>query len=464
MKKVLVVNPPSRDVSINRDMAGGLGYSAGEGVVLPPLDLLNMATTLSKKKYQVIFNDSVAQKSTNEEVYKIIENNKVEVVIGNLSLPTIDEDMEFYAGMRRRFKKLVIYAKTGISYQIILEKFLKKTNINGIIFSEVDLSIADYIEGRNNSGMVYRKGRRVVYKEKESVNLVDLDGLPIPNRALVDINLYRYGLIPGKVTTIQTSRGCPYPCGYYCPYPLVQGKLWRKMSPKRVILEIESIVKLGIKNILFRDATFTLDMGRANEICELLIKKKIKVKWWCETRINVLDEKLLMIMKKSGCLGINVGVETMDKDLIGSEGKPGVELEDVIRIRTLARKIGIKLHFLMIIGLPNDNVDGLYSTYRYLVKLHPDSAGFSIITPYPGTPMFAEAQKEGLIENFNWNNFRGDVSNMKTKYMSKNELVMGRFLLGLSQFSIRKGGLVEMVGLLVVELVFQLWKLLKRKY
>jgi radical SAM superfamily enzyme YgiQ (UPF0313 family) len=445
-------------------MAGGLGYSAGPGVVLPPLDLLNIVTTLKTKGHHVDFVDAVAEKVGVKKIFKKIKKNNIEVVIGNLSVPTIDEDIEFYKLLRKKFKKLKILAKTGINFEQILKLVMESTLIDGIIFTEVDLNIEEYIDEKNHNGMAYWSGKKVEISKDVTKRLDNLDVLPIPERQAGKLELYRYGLIPGKITTIQTSRGCPYPCGYYCPYPMVQGKMWRKMSPERVVKEIKSIVKLGINNILFRDATFTLDMPRAEKICQLIVKSKIKINWWCETRINVLNEELLRSMKKSGCKGINVGVETMDEKLILSEGKPGVSLKDVIRIRMAAKKIGIKLHFLMIVGLPNDNVEGLFTTFKYLVKLHPESAGFSLITPYPGTPMFDQAIKEHLIESFNWNDFRGDVSNMRTKYMSRKELELGRFLLMVSEYLIKKGGYIEKFGLSIIKIIFVIWSKIKRKY
>ena len=142
------------------------------------------------------------------------------------------------------------------------------------------------------------------------------------------------------------------------------------MSARRIVEEMEDIKRRGITNILFRDATFTLGMERTSEMCDLLIKKKLNMVWWCETRINVLSPDLLKLMKRAGCLGINVGVETLNAELILSEGKPGVTLPDVIRLRKEAKKIGMKLHFLMIVGLPNDNLDGLYGSLKYLLKPH----------------------------------------------------------------------------------------------
>lgn len=461
--KILIVNPPSIDKNINRDMAGGLGYSAGDGVVLAPLDLLNIATTL-KENNRIIFVDAVAERIDDINYFlNIIREKSIEAIVGNLSLPTIDEDIDFYKKIKEKNKSLKIIIKTGINYIDILKNVITQTKADKVIFTECDLNIGNYIEGTEKQGSVeIKNGRLKIYPANKPI-LDNLDKLPIPARELTKIKLYKYLLLPGTVTTMQTSRGCPYPCGYYCPYPLVQGTRWRNMSAQRVVSEMVMIKKLGINNILFRDATFTLDMNRAKDICNLIIRKKLNINWWCETRINVLDENLIKMMKKAGCKGINVGVETMSENLIFSQGKPGVTINDVIRIRKAAKKNGLRLHFLMIVGLPNDDVSGLYDTFKYLVKLKPESAGFSVITPYPGTKMFDQAVEEGLLKNFDWKKFKGNISNMKTKNLSQKEIEFGRWLLMASNNLLKRNYLIKNLGLNIVSIIFMVWKIVKKE-
>ncbi len=444
MKRVFLVNPPTRKAGINRDMAGGLGFSAGDGVVLPPLDLLNIGTTLIDKGYKVEFVDAISEKVKESEIMARIVGSWA--VIGLLSLPTLDEDCKFYRRVKQKNKGVKVIIKTGINYAELIKKIKELSLADEVVYQESDLDIESYLLGR----------------KIEHELLMSLDKIPIPKRELGRLEGYKYVLLPGVVTTMQTSRGCPFPCGYYCPYPLVQGKNWRAMTPQRVIREIDEIKNLGINNILFRDATFTFDMKRAAEICRMIISKKIKIRWWCETRINVLSIELLKLMKKAGCEGINVGVETMDNELIESEGKPGVTIDDVIRIRKATKRIGIKLHFLMIVGLPNESVASIRKTFDYLVALRPESVGVTSITPYPGTEMFVEAKRKGLIKNFDWNRFDGVKSNMRTMYLSVGEIEFGRKLLLGTAFFNRKGVIVRKIGLGVIAVVLVLWEWIKK--
>ena len=464
MKKILVINTPSRDKTINRDMAGGLGFSGGEGVVLPPLDLLILATTLKKNRWKVKFVDGVAEQIDDFDYYvKLIDKEKFDFVLGNLSLPTLDDDCRFYRKLKDRFKQIKIILKTGINYKEILTRAIKSSGVNLIIFCECDLNIAKYLVDKERAGSIYVEEGKVVMKLQTKVLIDDLDTLPMPDRDLSEKSVYKYSLLAGVSTTMQTSRGCPYPCGYYCPYPLVQGTRWRHMSAGRIVAEMEDIKRRGINNILFRDATFTLGMERTREMCELLIKKKLNMVWWCETRINVLNADLLKLMKAAGCVGINVGVETLNAELILSEGKPGVSLPDVIKLRKEAKKCGMKLHFLMIVGLPNDNLEGLYGSLKYLLQLQPESLGVTSITPYPGTKLFDDAKAKGMISNFDWNNFNGGNSNMKTKYLGVAEIEFARKLIMAGVLFNGKSGLVKTLGVALVKGVFEGWMFIKNK-
>jgi len=277
---------------------------------------------------------------------------------------------------------------------------------------------------------------------------------------LLKNSFYHYPLLGKNCTIMQTSRGCPFPCAYYCPYPLVQGREWRAMSPERVYKELADIVrKHKIDKVLFRDATFTLDRRRTIEICQKIIRGKLKFSWWCETRINCLDEELLKIMKKAGCKGINIGVETGDSKIMEIQGKPGVSLAQLGEIKKAADKTGIKLHFLLLIGLPKETRRSLYQTFKLIRKLKPYSLGVTVVTPYPGTPLWDEAKKKGWIETKDWSVYSGNLPAMHTDNLKSWEIKLVQKLIQGESFLLKKG-LWGKTGLLIEQLLFKIWSFL----
>ncbi len=424
--KVLLINSPSGNKSITRDMAGGLGLSSGETVVLPPLELAYMAATLLNKGHEAKIVDSDIYNYSNSDIYQIVKEYSPDTVIATVSLPTIYNDCSFINEIRKHSKALVI-TKTGITYPPILKEILEKSQADLCIYGESDINILEIIKREDKKGTAYINNREFIVEEKNFIE--DLNKLPLPARNLLDNEKYKYVLLGDKVTIMQTSRGCPFPCSYYCAYPMVQGKTWRSRNPEHVLQEIEDIVNnYKINKILFRDATFTFNKSRVDEICEQIIKKNLQIEWWCETRVDCLNEELMCKMKKAGCKGMNIGVETGDSEIMQKQAKIGLTLEKLKKIRDLAKKIGLKLHFLLMVGLPDETKKSLYDTYILISKLNPESIGMCIITPYPGTPLYMEAKEKGWIETEDWARFGGSTPIMHTDNLKSQDLLKAREL------------------------------------
>lgn len=452
--KIILLNTPLIGTRITRDMAGGFGFDAGKETILPPLDLAILAAKLRQGKNTVLIIDSGVDNLNAEEIIQKIINFGADVVIATVSLPSLVNDTQFLKNLKAVFSGKVI-AKTSINFKPILKEILRRSKADLCLFGEVDLNINEIVAGQDFAGSAYLKNNKLIINPIKPIE--NLDQIPLPARDLLKNRNYSYPLLGNNCTEMQTSRGCPFPCAYYCPYPLVQGRKWRAQSPKRVLDELrEVILKYQIDKVLFRDATFTLDRARTVKICEGIIQNKLKFSWWCETRINCLDEELLMLMKKTGCRGINIGVETGDVELMKSKAKPGVDIEQLRKINELAKKLGIKLHFLLLIGLPGDARKSLYKTFKMVRRLKPSSLGATIVTPYPGTPLYEEAQKKKWIESEDWSKYQGNLPTMHTDNLSPSEMVLARKMIQGELFLLEKG-FPGNLGLWAENLFFKIW-------
>jgi radical SAM superfamily enzyme YgiQ (UPF0313 family) len=458
--KVLLLNPPLAGEKITRDMAGGLGFDATRQTLLPPLDLAILAATLRKSKNQVKIIDPEIEGIRGKKVIEEILAWKPEVIIASVSLPSLKNDTQFISQLKSVFKGKVI-AKTAITYQPLLKQILKQSRADFCLFGEADLEIAKIITGQSKRGLAYLQGKKLLIHPPKLIE--DLDQLPLPARDLLLNRAYRYPLLGQNCTIIQTSRGCPFPCAYYCPYPLVQGRRWRAMSPPRVYQELVGIVRKDkIKKVLFRDATFTLDRERTIKICQKIIKNKLKFSWWCETRVNCLDEALLKLMKKAGCQGINIGVETGDPKVMEIQGKPGVSLTQLKQIKKAADRTGIKLHFLLLIGLPEETRKSLSETFKLVRQLKPYSLGATVVTPYPGTELYEEALEKGWIETQNWSQYSGNLTTMHTAHLSSWEMKLAQKMIQAELLFLEKG-LLGQIALVIEDSFFKIWAQLEPK-
>ena len=455
--KVLLINLPSKEQPVVRDMAGGLGFDGSSSVVLPPLDLAYIAAVLLDKGHQVEIIDADAEGYTKEETHKVIRTKDADIVIATVSLPVLYQDCAFIKDLRTYFNGKII-VKTNINHPPILKEILERSLANLCIYGECELVIDEVISGKEKRGTAYMDSG--TFQMEPNLLVEDMDSLPLPARSLLDNSKYGYVLLGDNVTTMQTSRGCPFPCGYYCPYPLVQGKKWRCRSPEHVIKEIKDIVyNHKINKILFRDATFTLDKNRTHLICDLIIAEKFDIKWWCETRVDCLDESLMQKMKSAGCVGINVGVETGAPEVMETQAKIGLTLDKLKFIREKARDVGLDLHFLLMVGLPKETKTSIYKTYQLIKELKPETIGVTIVTPYPGIPLYFEAKQKGWIETENWSEYGGHKPVMHTDTLTSKDLYYARKMLNRIFYYMTKRGYRSWIKAKILGLCLKLWSL-----
>ncbi|MBN1871169.1 MAG: radical SAM protein [Candidatus Omnitrophica bacterium] len=456
--RVLLVNTPTGEKSLIRDMAGGYGFDGRrDSILLPPLDLTYMASTLLKKGHDVRLLDGNLDRYNNDVISDTITNYDPQVIVGAVSLPTLYSDCDFLKSIRQ-FSRAKIIAKTSILYEPVLREVALRSAADLCIYGECELTITEIIEGTDRRNSAYFNGKEFVIEQKSVVD--NLDDLPLPARQLLDNGEYRYILLGNKVTSMSTSRGCPYTCSYYCPYSLVQGKRYRARSPENVIWEIEDIVQnYDIHKILFRDATFTFDKERIKKICNLIIERMLQVEWWCETRVDCLDLNLMKMMKRAGCLGINIGVETGDPEFMETHAKIGMTMDKLKNVRNAAEQLGLKLHFLLMIGLPGESRRSLYETYRLIHDLRPETIGVCIVTPYPGTPLYLEAKEKGWIETEDWSNYGGHHPVMHTANLSSNDMVIARRMMLDGMFDLKRNTIKSRLKSKIRDFRFKRWSM-----
>ncbi len=453
--QVLLLNPPLQHKTVARDMAGGLGFEVGNHTILPPLNLALMASILRINGHKVKILDPQVEDLSKRDFLSLIISLEPEVIIGNISLPSLKEDASFLKELKNITGARII-PSTDINFTPILQEILLLTGARVCMLGECELEIEEIIKGKIASGVAFREKERIQLLPCEPVKNLEL--LPIPARDLLRNDRYLFPFLGAKTTTMQTSRGCPFSCSYYCPYPLIQGEKWRAMSAERVYAELEDIANnLTISNIFFRDACFTLNKERTAQICDLLIKNKLNLTWWCETRINCLDREILFQMKNAGCKGINIGVETGNPQILSSQAKEGVTISSLKSLCEFATRAGLHLHFLLLVGLPQENRNSLYDTFKLVRELKPASLGISVVTPYPGTPLYFDAKERGWIETSDWEKYSGDHAVMHTDKLSSFDITFAQKMLQGSSFLSKRSGFTASISLGMLDQFFRVW-------
>lgn len=238
-------------------------------------------------------------------------------------------------------------------------------------------------------GLSYRKFRKIISNKPRPL-VKDIDRFSIPDRSLL-FNEKKYS--SEDMGLIMTSRGCPYRCTYCAS---VKGLTYRSID--NVITEIKMIKnKYGTTQFTFKDDSFTVDKKRVKELCNKLLEEKIKIKWECNTRVNLINEDLLDIMKKAGCNFIKVGIESGSDKVLKIMNK-GITKNQCRKAARLLRKSGIHWTGYFMMGVVGETEKDIYQTLDFVKELKPNSALIGVYEPFPGTVMFEEGIKRKLVK------------------------------------------------------------------
>jgi anaerobic magnesium-protoporphyrin IX monomethyl ester cyclase len=249
-------------------------------------------------------------------------------------------------------------------------------------------------------GLGWRQGESVIINWDRPF-IKSLDDLPIPYHHLLPYQRYLMPMIKGPYTFIVTSRGCPAGCKYCIKHVSYQYSV-RLRSPEKLVEEMRQLRTLGIKHVNMYADLFTVNREQVVELCQLLIKENLKMTWTCNSRVDYVDEEMLRLMGKSGCILISWGIESANEAIL-KRARKGYRTEQAGIALKWAHQAGIKNWGYFIIGLPGETVETIQESIALSKKLPLDILLFHVAAPYPGTPFFFEAVENGWFRpGVNW--------------------------------------------------------------
>ena len=229
----------------------------------------------------------------------------------------------------------------------------------------------------------------------------DLDSLPFPDRTMLPY--HRYHSVVAKsdfVTTMITSRGCPYKCTF-CKLSF-QKTLSR--SAQDVLAEMEQIAALGIREIEVYDDTFTWSKKRLLDICKGIVERGFDFDWAIRDRVSSPNPETMEWLARAGCRRIHFGVESGSNKTLKTI-KKAINTDQAIEAVKLARKHDIQVLTYFMLGLPGETLEDMRETIRFAKRLDPDYATFSVTVPYAGTEMYHDGLAQGVIPYDYWLDF-----------------------------------------------------------
>ncbi len=253
----------------------------------------------------------------------------------------------------------------------------------------------------------------------------DLDSLPFPARHLTEFKKYipplgNYHKLPS--TALVTARGCPHHCTFCARADVEYKRMLRLRSVDNVLAEMEHCMKTyNTYDFRFYDDTFVIPRERLIEFCKRIIEKKWKISWNSYARVDAVDEKLLKLMRKSGCYHLKYGIEVGSDEWL-KKIKKGTTVEQAKKAIKLTKKMGIATKASFIIGLPNEKVEDIKRTIKLAKEITPLYASFTILHPLPGSELFNEAVKNGKLLHRRWDEYFQKSSRILSNQLDINTL------------------------------------------
>ena len=401
----------------------------------PPLGLAIIAAMLEKNGYLVKTLDLPALSLSETSLPMIICREKPDVIGVTAMSPTINSAVSVVKKVKE-YDSNVTVVLGGAHATILPEETLQNTpEIDIIVRGEGEQTTLELVKVLEEDpgdidqvlGITYREGTSIKSNPLRPP-ILDLDALPFPAFHLLPMGKYRLHPPFGRQTPampIITSRGCPFRC-IFCS-KAVFGKKYRSNSPAYIVDEIRFLKeKFGVKEIKFYDDVFTLDRKRVVAICKQLKEQGIDIPWSCETRVNLVDDELLGVMKDAGCYMIEYGVESGNQEILNNL-KKDITLEKTIEAFKLTHEAGIETVAYFMLGSPQETSETIQETIEFAKKIDPDFVQFSITTPYPDTELYSLAVEEGYVpekwEEYMYANLKSaDDPGFGTKTLSKEEL------------------------------------------
>jgi radical SAM superfamily enzyme YgiQ (UPF0313 family) len=415
-KRLLLINVnPSRDseefvadkrVIEYHKAKNTIGVERGDQRQEPNNGLLSIGSMLIKSGYEVKYLDLNAQEVryfheknkyyTKEKLCQIVEKQADEsdfVLISSLT-PAFTNALAIAEHIKDISPKKVIilggiFATLNPDYCF---KYRKSFDV--IVIGEGEIIAPKIIDAysrndfsvlKKEEGIIYRKPGNKRHIIQKGHNIVpDLNSLDLPAFQLLEEESKPF------VYRVVSARGCSSACLFCAPSYVSRHKL-REYSVESV-LEYLKKLKNDIKPGFFimGDLTFLDNEKQGREVLRRMIKEKINIPFWCQTRLDRMNEENLRLLSKAGCKQIAIGIETYNNSILTMINK-GIRIDDVVKKFIMAKRYGMEVQAYLIVGLPSEtkeNTERTISFTEYAIrKGFLDLTHISLYVPYPGLPV-----------------------------------------------------------------------------
>ncbi len=375
----------------------------------PPIGIMSLSSVLKRAGHEVVMFDQANPATPDEEILREIRRQRPDLV-GLSFLSTTSYPYAKILARRIRAADATVKLAFGgvfaslnaqlVKMQVPEIDFVCRGDGEDLLLELLDrlddpetvLGVTWQRDGRmrhNPNRPLERNLDRWPFPDRESLALDFVESMPLDVPAVLSLE---------RFTTMQTSRGCPWPC-VFCDIPIFNEGKWRSRTPGHVVSEMKELKEQGYGAVYFVDDHFLLQPRRIEAICKGINENDIRIQWGCEGRVDSTCMQLFPAMAKAHCRTIMFGIESGSQRILDRLKKEQTLAEIETAVEN-AKRAGIEIvHGFFVVGIPDETEQDLRETFRFASKLRIDSFGFNRLCVYRGTPLWQEYVRRGLVND-----------------------------------------------------------------
>ena len=438
--KILLANPPWYE----ENTPGLWGIRAGSrwphfqkcppGASLPryipfPFFMAVAASVLRKGGHDVLLIDAVAEGLFIENFHKRVSLFRPDMIFIETSTPSFNYDMELLFSLRKHLPTAVFVCGGCHSPEMAAEYMDEKKFPDFWIAGEYEesfLELADAISAERHFDTipgVIHSGKKF-QRDDGFASVSDLDELPMPLFEHLPMQNYSDPVcgLPSPSAQSWLSRGCPFKCSF-CVWPqlIYGGRTYRPRNIDKALDEVEHLIdSYRCESFYFDDDTANIGEDRMRELSDKIRSRGLdKYPWSIMARADCMSDSMLENLAAAGLYSIKYGVESVSPELLDACEK-GTKFDKLAKAIEKTKSLGIKLHLTFTFGLPGETYETIMATTRFAIDTAPESAQFSVCTPFPGTKFYDECVSNGWLVTTDWSRFLGSGEDtvIETSFLS----------------------------------------------
>lgn len=375
----------------------------------PPIGIMSLSSVLKRAGHECVMFDQANPDTPNDVIIDEIKRQKP-VLVGLSFLSTTSYPYaKILARQIRAADSTVKLALGGVF--ATLNAGLVKLQCSEVDFvcrgdgEQLMLDLLEQLDWPEGvGGLTWMKDRTVVnnpgrpmerhldqwpFPDRESLKLDFIESMPLDVPAVLSME---------RFTTMQTSRGCPWPC-VFCDIPIFNEGKWRARSAAHVVAELKYLEEHGYGSVYFVDDHFLLQPKRIEAICNGIMQEKLTIQWGIEGRVDSVAQHLFPAMAKAHCRTVMFGIESGSQKILDRLKKEQTLAEVTTAVKN-AKRAGIEIvHGFFTVGNPDETVEDMQATFAFASTLPLDTFGFNRLCVYRGTPLWQEYVKRGLVSD-----------------------------------------------------------------